>query len=64
MDFIEVIRALKTIKKHCQKTPRCVSCRLHSKEDETACGVSPEGNIPANWEFDVDAEPIVPSIFK
>ena len=64
MGFIQVIHALKTIKKHCQKTPRCVSCRLHSKHDENSCGVCPSGNIPARWEFDVDADISVPSIFK
>lgn len=64
MDFIQVIHALETIKKHCQETPGCKQCRLHSKEYETSCGVSPKGNIPARWEFDVDAETHVPSIFK
>lgn len=64
MDFIQVIHALKTIKKHCQETPDCKQCRLHSKSDKTKCGVSPNGNIPAQWEFDVDAEITVPSIFK
>lgn len=64
MDFIQVIHALKTIKEHCVETPSCKQCRLHSKADETTCGVSPRGNIPARWEFDVDAEIRVPSIFK
>lgn len=64
MDFIRVIHALKTIKKHCEETPECKQCRLHSKDDKTLCGVSPKGNIPAGWEFDVDAETHVPSIFK
>lgn len=64
MDFMEVIHALKTIKKHCQETPKCKECRLHSKEGETSCGVCPRGSIPAQWEFDVDAEISVPSIFK
>lgn len=64
MDFIRVIHALKTIKKHCQETPCCKQCRLHSNEDENSCGISPKGNIPARWEFDVDAEIRVPSIFK
>ena len=64
MDFIRVIHALKTIKKHCEETPDCKQCRLHSKEDETSCGVSPRSSIPAQWEFDVDAEISVPSIFK
>ena len=64
MDFIQVIHALKTIKKHCQETPDCKQCRLHSKDDVTSCGVSPSSSIPAQWEFDVDAEISVPSIFK
>ena len=64
MDFIEVLESLKTIKKLCQETPECKQCRLHSKNDKTACGVSSTGMIPARWEFDLDAETIVPSIFK
>lgn len=64
MDFIQVIDTLKMIKKHCQETPSCKECRLHSKDDVNTCGVSPMGNIPARWQFDVDAETIVPSIFK
>lgn len=65
MDFIQVIESLRTIKKLCKETPYCKQCRLHSKEDENSCGVSPgSGRIPASWEFDVDAETIVPSIFK
>lgn len=64
MDFIQVIESLKTIKRLCQETPDCKQCRLHSKDGETSCGVSPRGYIPARWEFDVDAEISVPSIFK
>lgn len=64
MDFIQVIHALKTIQKQCKETPSCKQCRLHSKDDENSCGVSPRGYIPARWEFDVDTETIVPSIFK
>ncbi len=64
MDFIQVIHALKTIKKHCQETPNCERCRLHSKEDATKCGVSPVCKIPCSWEFDLDFEETVPSIFK
>ena len=64
MDFIRVIHALKTIKEHCQETPNCERCRLHSKEDETKCGVSPVCKIPSSWEFDLDFEETVPSIFK
>lgn len=64
MTFIQVIHALKTIKSHCLETPTCERCRLHSKEDVNTCGVSPKGCIPAQWEFDVDAEETAPSIFK
>lgn len=64
MDFIQVIHALKTIKKHCQETSKCENCRLHKKNEPTSCGVSPRGYIPARWEFDVDTEETVPSIFK
>lgn len=64
MDFIQVIHALKTIKKYCQETPRCESCRLHSKNDPSKCGVCADCFIPSRWEFDVDAEISVPSIFK
>lgn len=64
MDFLEVLETLKTIKKLCQETPDCKQCRLHSKDDVTTCGVSSKGYIPARWEFDLDAETHVPSIFK
>lgn len=64
MDFIQVIESLRTIQKLCQETPVCKQCRLHSKEDENSCGVSPSSCIPSRWEFDVDAEISVPSIFK
>lgn len=64
MDFIQVIESLRTIKKLCQETPDCKQCRLHSKDDVTACGVSPNGYIPARWNFDVEAGETVPSIFK
>ena len=64
MDFLQVIEALKTIKKHCQETPDCKQCRLHNKNEPSTCGVSPNGYIPARWEFDVDAETHVTSIFK
>lgn len=64
MDFIQVVHALKVIKKHCQETPNCERCRLHSKEDATKCGVSPRGSIPAQWDFDLETEITVPSIFK
>lgn len=64
MDIMYVLRALKTIRRHCQETPDCKRCRLHSKEDETSCGVSPKGYIPSQWEFDTDKETHVPSIFK
>ena len=64
MDFMDVLSALEVIKRHCQEKPDCKQCRLHSKDDETTCVVSQKGNIPARWEFDVDAETHVPSIFK
>lgn len=64
MDFIQVIESLRTIKKLCQETTKCEQCRLHSKESKDSCGVSPRGSIPAQWEFDVDAEIRLPSIFK
>lgn len=64
MNFREVIESLRTIKKLCQETPACKKCRLHSKEDEDLCGVCHSGSIPARWEFDVDADITVPSIFK
>ena len=64
MDFIQVIESLRAIKSHCVETPDCKQCRLHSKDDVTTCGVSPKGNIPARWEFDLESEEIVPSIFK
>lgn len=64
MDFIQVIHALKTIRSHCAETPDCKQCRLHSKDDITTCGVCPDGCIPAHWEFDLESEEIVPSIFK
>lgn len=64
MDFMDVLSALEVIKRHCQETPNCSGCRLHSKEDVNACGVSPKGNIPAHWEFDVESGANVQSIFK
>jgi len=64
MNFMDVISALEIIKRHCQETPDCKQCRLHVKDDGSTCGVSPKGYIPARWEFDVDAETHVPSIFK
>lgn len=64
MDFIQLLHALRTIRKHCKETPHCSGCRLHSKDDVNTCGVSPNGNIPAHWEFDVESGANVPSIFK
>ena len=64
MDFMDVLSALEVIKSHCVEMSDCKQCRLHSKDDETTCGVSSKGDIPARWEFDVDAETHVPSIFK
>lgn len=64
MDFIEVVEALKVIKRHCQETPDCKQCRLHTKYDSSKCGISDSSVIPASWEFDLESETIVPSIFK
>lgn len=64
MDFMDVVSALEVIKKYCQETPDCKMCRLHAINDTTTCGVSPTGSLPARWEFDVDAEISVPSIFR
>ena len=64
MDLMDVLSALEVIKRHCQETPHCKQCRLHKKNEPDTCGVCPRGSIPAQWEFDVDAEISVPSIFK
>lgn len=65
MDFINVIEALKTIKTYCNEKPDCKSCRLHRRDDTERCGVSPTAPyIPARWNFDLDPEESVPSIFK
>lgn len=64
MYFIEVVEALKIIKRHCQETPDCKNCRLHTKYDVIKCVVCSDGWIPARWEFDTEAETQVPSIFK
>ena len=64
MDFMDVISALEVIKRHCEETPDCKQCRLHKINDNSTCGVSPTGSIPARWEFGVDWEEVVPSIFK
>lgn len=64
MDFMDVVSALEVIKKHCEETPDCKQCRLHTKYDNSTCYVSSTSIIPARWEFDVDTEISVPSIFK
>lgn len=64
MDFTDVISALEVIKRHCQETPKCEDCRLHSKYDASKCSVCADCFIPARWEFDVDVETHVSSIFK
>lgn len=64
MDFMDVLSALEVIKRHCQETPDCKQCRLHKKDEPDACAVCADCYIPARWEFDVDAEISVPSIFK
>lgn len=64
MDFIQLLHALRTIRKNCKEMPHCSCCRLHSKDDVNTCGVSHDGKIPARWEFDVESGTNVPSIFK
>lgn len=64
MDFMDVISALKVIKRHCLENHDCKQCRLHSKHNASTCGVSPYGVLPARWEFDEESEESVPSIFK
>ena len=64
MDFMNVISALKVIKRHCLETHDCKQCRLHSKHNASTCGVSTYGVLPARWEFDEESETIVPSIFN
>lgn len=64
MDFVQVLAALRMIRNHCQETEDCKHCRLHTKHDKSTCGVSSTSIIPANWEFDVESEITVPSIFK
>jgi hypothetical protein len=64
MDFMNVLSALEVLKRHCQETSKCEDCRLHSKYDASKCAVCADAFIPSRWEFDVDAETTVPSIFK
>lgn len=64
MDFREVVEALKIIRKHCQGKTQCSQCGLHTKDDDCTCGVSASGMIPSLWDFDLDPEESVPSIFK
>lgn len=64
MDFINVIEALKIIRSYCRETPDCKYCRLHRRDDSTSCGVCPTPCPPARWEFDLESEITVPSIFK
>lgn len=64
MDFREVVDALKIIKKHCIEKPNCQTCRLHTKKDDKTCGVSAQFTSPSQWDFDLDPEESVPSIFK
>lgn len=64
MDFREVVDALKIIKMYCIGKPDCQKCRLHTKKDDKTCGVAPKGVLPSTWDFDLDPEEIVPSIFK
>ena len=64
MDFREVVDALKIIKKYCIGKPNCHQCRLHSKKDDKTCGVAAKDTSPSRWDFDLDPEESVPSIFK
>lgn len=64
MDFREVVESLRIIRRYCQGKQSCEKCRLHSKEDSSLCGVSVKGVVPSTWEFDLDPEESVPSIFK
>lgn len=64
MDFREVVDALKIIRTHCQGKTHCSECRLHTKKDDNTCGVAADGTLPSQWEFDLESEITVPSIFK
>lgn len=64
MDFREVVDALKIIRSYCQEKPNCQLCRLHSKKDDKTCGVAAKDTMPASWDFNLDPEESVPSIFK
>lgn len=47
MDFMDVLSALEVIKRHCQQTELCENCRLHKKNEPSACGICPDNCIPA-----------------
>lgn len=64
MDFREVVDALKIIRTYCQGKTHCSECRLHTKKDDNTCGVAAVGTLPSLWNFDLDPEESVPSIFK
>jgi hypothetical protein len=64
MNFSEVVDALKIIRTYCRGKSNCKHCRLHAKEDVKTCGVAVKGASPATWEFDLDPEENIPSIFK
>ena len=64
MDFIKVLESRRIIRSYCGSMDECEQCRLHAKDDGTSCAVSRDGNIPVDWDFDLDTEVIVPSIFK
>lgn len=64
MSFSEVIDALKIIRTYCQGKTHCQHCRLHTKKDDNTCGVAADGTLPSQWDFDLDPEESVPSIFK
>lgn len=64
MNFSEVVDALKIIRTYCRGKSNCKHCRLHTKNDVNTCGVSAEVTMPSSWDFDLDPEESVPSIFK
>ena len=64
MNFSEVVDALKIIQTYCRGKTNCQHCRLHTKKDDKTCGVAAKGTLPSTWEFELDPEEIVPSIFK
>lgn len=64
MDFREVVNALQIVREYCRGKTDCSQCRLHTKKDDKTCGVAADGTLPSSWEFDLDPEESVPSVFK